>query len=150
MLSAQEFDAFLADGGKRIVGDIAWEPAPGRHPAMEFRREIVSTSGYPAHIRGWYNSSNGKLSYTLYHKEDGRLYALDLGKGHENPTGEQVGDKHKHTWTPEAKADIAYAPDDITEPWHRPVAVWRQFCAEARIRHEGTMSPPDEEEEVTL
>lgn len=151
MLTAQKFEAFLSDDGKRIVGDIAWERAPGGHPAMEFRREIVATSGYAVLVHGWYNSSNDKLSYTLYHKEDGRLYALDLGGGpHRNPTGERVDDKHKHRWTPATTDKAAYVPDDITEPWHRPVAVWRQFCAEAGIFHEGTMSPPDEEEEVTL
>ena len=150
MLTAQKIEAFLSDDGKRIVGDIAWERAPGDHPALNFRKEIVSTSGYAVQVHGWYNSSNGKLTYTLFHGKDGRIYGLDLGKGHENPTGEQVGDKHKHRWTPATTDKAAYVPDDITEPWHRPVAVWRQFCAEARIRHEGTMSPPDEEEEVTL
>lgn len=150
MLTAEEFDEFLADDGKRIVGDIAWERAPGRHPAMEFRKEIVATSGYAAQVHGWCNSSSGKLSYTIFHTRDGRIYGLDLGAEHLNPTGERVGDKHKHAWTPEAKDRTAYVPDDITAPWDRPVEAWHQFCAEARILHDGTMSPPDEREEVTL
>ena len=30
-------------------------------------------------------------------------------------------------------------PDDVNAPVSDPVAVWREFCAEARIRHDGTM-----------
>ena len=149
MLTAEEFNEFLSDESKRIVGDIAWERAADRSPALKFRKDIRSTSGYLVHVQGWYNPA-GKLSYTLFHRRDGRIYGLDLGSGHRNPTGEQVGDKHKHSWTQETKAQAAYVPDDITEPWHRPVEAWSQFCAEARILHEGAMSPPNEEREVTL
>lgn len=150
MLTAEEFSEFLSDDGKRVVGDIAWERAPGRHPSMGFRREIVATSGYVVQVQGSYNPLNGKLSFTIFHARDGRIYGLDLGAEHLNPTGERVGDKHKHAWTPEAKDRAAYVPDDITAPWDRPVEAWRQFCAEAGILHEGTMSPPDERGEVTL
>ena len=29
-----------------------------------------------------------------------------------------VGDKYKHHWTPGFRDRFAYAPSDITEPWH--------------------------------
>lgn len=34
------------------------------------------------------------------------------------------------------------APKDITETWDRPVAVWAQFCNEAKLRHLGTIHEP--------
>ena len=40
-----------------------------------------------------------------------------------------------------------YVPEDITEPWDRPIEVWNQFCTEARIRHTGRMYPPVVQEE---
>lgn len=36
----------------------------------------------------------------------------------------------------------AYAPDDVSAPASDPVAAWKEFCAEARIRHEGRMERP--------
>jgi hypothetical protein len=32
--------------------------------------------------------------------------------------------------------------DDITAPVTDPISVWRQFCAEAKIKHDGVMHPP--------
>lgn len=37
---------------------------------------------------------------------------------------------------------LAYAPADITESWRDPVAVWRQFCRQARLTHAGKMQRP--------
>ena len=143
MLTPGEFEDLLADGGKRIEGDIVWAP-DSRHPgAMAFRAEVVSDAGYPLFVAGWHNPRMGKLSYALIHRQVGRIYALDLGADHPNPDGQWVGDKHKHHWTPGFRDRFAYAPSDITEPWHRPAAVWRQFCAEARIEHRGMMTFPN-------
>ena len=35
-----------------------------------------------------------------------------------------------------------YRPEDITAPVTDPVEVWRQFCKEASIRHNGVMQNP--------
>lgn len=67
---------------------------------------------------------------------------LDLGAEHINPDGKPVGEKHKNYWVPGYRDKWAYEPGDITEPWHRPVAVWAQFCAEIHLRHTGTLSEP--------
>ena len=40
-----------------------------------------------------------------------------------------------------------YVPEDITEPWDRPIEVWNQFCTEARIHHKGRMCRPVVQEE---
>ena len=119
LLTDREFVSILADETKRIQDDIAWREDEDHSPAVEFRVEIESMNGWPLVVKGYYNSSAGTLSYTLILKTTGRIYGLDLGKDHHNPQCQQVGEPHKH-----------------------PVAVWKEFCAEARIRHDGRMQPP--------
>ena len=93
-------------------------------------------------MKGWYNPSSGKLSYAVIHQSVGRIYGLDLGAEHHNPDGTPVGEKHKNYWVPGSRDKWAYVPEDITEPWNRPLEVWRQFCTEAKLTHSGTMSQP--------
>ena len=71
-----------------------------------------------------------------------------MGKDHHNPQCEQVGDTHKHRWSEQYRDKEAYVPTDVTGAVSDPVAVWKQFCAEARIQHDGSMSspPPDQGE----
>ena len=75
-------------------------------------------------------------------KTAGRVYGLDLGKDHHNPQCDQVGEKHKHKWTENFRDKEAYVPNDVTESASDPVAVWKQFCAEAKLTHDGTMTAP--------
>ena len=75
-------------------------------------------------------------------KTVGRVYGLDLGKDHHNPQCNQVGEKHKHKWTGKFQDKEAYVPNDVTEPASDPVAVWKQFCAEAKLTHDGAMTTP--------
>jgi hypothetical protein len=92
-------------------------------------------------VRGSYNPLIGALSYVLILQTVGRVYALDLGKEHYNPQCDHVCEKHKHRWTERFRDKEAYVPEDITANAADPVAVWRQFCAEARITHQGTLRP---------
>ena len=140
-LSQEEYDTIIQDPTKSIREDIRWEghPNSGRR---EFRVEIESDEGYPLFLKGWYNSSSGKLSYAIIHSSAGRIYGLDLGADHQNPDKEWVGEKHKNYWVPGARDKWAYVPPDITETWDRPVEVWRQFCAEANLTHSGMMTAP--------
>ena len=112
---------------------------------------ILSAEGCgdtPLFVIGRYNSVVGTLTYALIHRAAGRIYALDLGTDHHNPDCNRVGEKHKHRWTEGFRDKQAYVPEDITESWDRPVEVWGQFCAEARIRHTGRMDPPAVQEEL--
>jgi hypothetical protein len=144
-----EFEALLTDETKRIVGDLFWVEDEDHSPSVEFRVEIESDPGWPIFVRGSYNALAGTLSYTLVHRNHGRIYALDLGKDHHNPTCNHVGEKHKHRWTEEFRDKDAYVPDDITAPAERPQDVWREFCAEARIQHQGVLhAPPIVQEEL--
>lgn len=140
-LSVDEYQAIIDDHTKRIWGNIAWEGRPTAYQ-RQFRVEVDSESGHPLFIKGWYNAGASKLSYALIHRVAGRIYGLDLGADHINPDGQSVGEKHKNYWVPGYRDRWAYVPNDITEPWQRPVAVWSQFCAELHLRHEGTLSDP--------
>ena len=147
-LSQQEFDAILADETKRIDGDLEWQNDEDHSPAREFRANVTSDAGYPLFVNGRCNPKAGTLSYTLIHRGVGRIYALDLGAEHHNPDCSLVGEKHKHRWTEAFRDKQAYVPTDITAPWTRPSDVWEQFCAEAKIAHEGEMGGLKMQEEL--
>ena len=138
-LTDAEFAAILA-GAKRIAGDIAWSDDEDRSSALIFRAEIESD--WPIFVQGRYNRRAGTLTYALILKLVGRIYALDMGRDHHNPRCDQTGEKHKHRWSEQYRDKEAYVPDDITAPVSDPVAVWRQFCIEARIAHDGRLNPP--------
>jgi hypothetical protein len=137
-----EFESILADSSKRIEGDIVWKEDEDRSPAVEFRAEILSDAGWPLFIRGSYNRLAGTLTYALILKSEGRVYALDMGKEHHNPSCDQVGETHKHRWTERYRDKDAYVPKDITASVADPCSVWGQFCMEANIRHRGALAPP--------
>ena len=141
-LTDSEFEAILEDETKRVRGDITWRKDEDHSPAREFRVKIESASGWPLFVKGRYNPAAGTLTYALILKTAGRIYALDLGKDHHNPQCEQVGEKHKHRWSERYGDKEAYVPVDVNAPASDPVAVWKEFCAEARIRHKGRMERP--------
>jgi len=142
MLPQEEFEEIINDASKRIESDIAWDEDEDHSPAVEFRAEIASEAGYPLFVKGSYNPLTEKLTYALIHRGAGRIYALDLGQDHRNPNGQLVGEKHKHRWDENVRDKDAYVPTDITAPATEPVNVWQQFCAEARITHNGAMKSP--------
>ena len=137
-----ELAVLLADSGKAISGDISWSEDEDHSPAVEFRAEISSQTGYPLFVRGSFNPLAQTLTYAIIHASSRRIYALDLGKVHHNPSCTNVGEKHKHRWTDRFRDKDAYVPDDITQPAGDPVAVWTEFCAEAKITHLGVMNAP--------
>ncbi len=141
-LTNAEFASIVEDGSKRIEGNIAWCEDEDHSPALEFRAEVLSGAGWPLFVRGSHNPLAGTLTYGLILKTEGRIYALDLGKDHHNPQCMQVGEKHKHRWTEQFRDKEAYVPHDITAPVSDPVAVWEQFCAEAKIEHTGSLAQP--------
>ncbi len=137
-----EFDALMADTTKRIQGDISWNEDEHHSPALEFRVDVVSAAGYPLSAKGYLNRAARKLTYTLIHRAEGSIYRLDLGRAHDNPSGERVVEKHKHSWSEETGMKEAFVPGDITATVDRPADVWAQFCAEAQLTHDGKMDPP--------
>jgi hypothetical protein len=141
-LTNAEFAALLDDPTKRIDGDIHWDDDEDHSPSVEFRVPVASDPGWPLFVRGSFNRLAGALSFALILQTAGRIYALDLGKDHHNPQCFRVGDLHKHRWAEQFRDKEAYVPKDITASVTDPVAVWRQFCVEARITHNGVLFPP--------
>lgn len=141
-ITQTEFDTIMADQTKRVTGDLQWREDDDHSPAVEFGAEVESDAGYPLYIKGRLNQRAGKLSYTLLHRATGRIYALDLGADHHNPTCQRVGETHKHSWSDKYADKHAYVPADITADIDDHGAVWRQFCAEAGIVHHGILHQP--------
>lgn len=141
-MTQAEFEALLADASKRIDGDIIGNDDEDQSPAVEFRAEVASDAGYPLFVRGSFNPEAQTLTYALIHRGVGRIYGLDLGKDHHNPSCQHTGDKHKHRWTVAGRDKEAYVPNDITASVSDAVAVWQPFCAEARIAHNGVVQRP--------
>ena len=119
-----------------------WQEDEDHSPSLEFKVEIATAGGWPLFMKGTYNPLVPAISYALILKTSGRIYALDLGKGHKNPDGGRVGDTHKHRWSEEFKDKNAYKPGDITASPDKPIQAWQEFCQEARIQHNGRMHPP--------
>lgn len=140
MLTQAEFEELIADPEKYIETNIVW--TQGRSPWLEFRVEITSPAGYPLFLKGSYNPIIAKLTYAMIHHQAGCIYRLDLGQEHRNPDGQRVGETHKHRWNEPLQAKQAYVPPDITAHATEPEKVWKEFCQEARITHNGTMAPP--------
>lgn len=140
-LTDAEFAALMADR-KQISGNIVWDKDEGHSPARVFRAEVVSAAGWPLFVQGRYNPLAGTLTYALILQTEGRIYGLCMGKDHHNPQCNQVGEKHKHRWSERYRDKEAYIPNDITASVSDPVAVWKQFCEEAGIEHDGKMNPP--------
>lgn len=132
----------MADETKRIDGDISWGEDEDHSPALQFRAEVGSEADYPLFAKGYFNRASRKLTYSLIHRQAGRIYALDLGRAHKNPDGERVGEKHKHRWDEGVGMKEAYVPSDVIATVNQPIEAWAQFCVEARLTHDGALSEP--------
>jgi hypothetical protein len=150
-LGSAEFETIINDQSKVIAGDISWSEDEDHSPSVEFRVEVSSASGWPLFVCGSYNPLAQTVSYVLILKTTGRIYGLDVGKGHHNPTCETLNDTHKHRWTENDKGKWAYIPQDITAEASNPVDLWQQFCREANLSHNGRLSsPPPFQKELFL
>src|SRR5882762_601599 len=138
-MKQQDFDAFLADTTKQINEDIIWRKDEDHSPAVEFRVSMASQARYSIFVKGSCNLAARTLTYALIHSSFGRIYALDMGKDHHNPSCFNVGRKHKHRWTEKFRDKDAYVPEDITALVSDPVAIWLQFCKEVLLTHSGVM-----------
>jgi hypothetical protein len=87
-LTNPEFEALLVDTSKRIDGDIEWADDEDHSVCREFKVQVLSDPGHSLFVKGTYNPIAGALSFALVYSGHGRIYGLDLGKDHRNPTGE--------------------------------------------------------------
>ncbi len=151
MITDQQFADLLADPTKEIVGDIRWAPSDTHPWAREFVVDVESATGWLLWIEAWWNPMRSKLSYTLIHREAGRIVGLCLGAGdvHHQPTCKRSRRNkrrcdcprgtHKHRWTEQFGDQWVYVPSDITADAEEPSAVWREFCAEINLTHGGIL-----------
>lgn len=136
------FDTIINDRTKTIEGDIEWREDEDHSPSVEFKVQIDSAGGWLLFLKGTYNPLLPAITYAIILKTSGRIYALDIGKGHKNPNGSRVGNTHKHRWSEEYKDKNAYEPQDISALPNDPVQAWQEFCLEAKIHHNGRMHQP--------
>jgi hypothetical protein len=112
-------------------------------PRLNAKTGIFKSIRLPG--EGWHvNRLAATISYTLVHCGSGRIYALDVGKEDHNPDCQNTGELHNHRWREQVRDKEAYTPENISAPVSDPVAIWKEFCAEAKIQHAGTMhqTPP--------
>ena len=147
-LSESDVLAIIGDTSKVIEGDIEWQAQSTMRPAQRFRAPVSSEVWDGLMLQGCFSPAARKLSYTLFIPEHGRIYGLDLGAEHVNPDGKRLVGTHKVRWMAEHGDRLGYVPADITAEWSEPVLVWQQFCAEASLRHTGTMIEPMNAEEM--
>lgn len=139
-LSQEEFELLIMDDSKEIIGDITWEEDQNHAGSLIFGNEIISRINYPIYIKGSFNFKRGTLSFAVIYRNLGRIYGLDMGQSHRNrATGKKSGRVHKHRWTELYKDQETYVPLDITKPFADVIGVWREFCSESKIIHEGKM-----------
>lgn len=122
-MKQRDFEALLVDPTKQIQENITWEDDEDHSPVVEFRVEVVSQARYPIFVKGSYNVLAQTLTFALIHRSFGRIYELDMGKDHHNPSCSNVGRKHKHRWTEQLRDKEAYVPEDITKLVTEPVLV---------------------------
>jgi hypothetical protein len=136
-----EFQAILSDTTKRVAGDLSWRrPEDGHATALAFRADIENAPQQPLLVKVWYNRVVPTLSFSLIHRPTGRIYGLDIGPEHHNPSCTHIGsDTHKHVWTDAVRDKHAYRPEDITARADQPNLAWEQFCREANITHDGVL-----------
>lgn len=136
----------LDDVTKYISDDVTWREASAW---FEFEVRIHDALNSGLKLFGRVSKILPRLHFTVTHPEAGRIYALCVGQDHRNPDGTQVGELHKHIYTDEHGQGWAYVPEDISATLPNVESLWRDFCEEAQIRHDGRfLEPPYRQEEL--
>jgi hypothetical protein len=137
---------------KTIEDSIKWTKKPQREGIYEFIVPVEIDDPYTKlTLIVNRNEKNQKFSFTILYNSTVRIKSLDIGKGHKNPPDrkQNVGKKHKHTWTNEWKDQWAYKPDDITDGADFR-QVFKEFLIECNIKTEQELPklPPHQEEMI--
>ena len=130
-MTAEQVQDFINRTDKRIIGDIALQPANAHAGAFAFRGSIVYGGRPEVELQIWFNPNarDGKISIAYFSRGIGRIYGLCVNISHGGMA------LHKHNGPKDD--DQPYAPHDITAPASNPQGVWREFCAETGLTHDG-------------
>ncbi len=148
-LSFTEFESWLYDNTKTIEEDIFWTPISNdnHESGFGFRVSIKSAIELPVELSGYFNLKSRKLSFSVIHKTEGRIYGLCTGDAKHREGTKWIFGKHKHRWDESEKLGHVYEPNDITAKWDQIEDVLRQFGAEANITLECDIDDPPSHQE---
>ena len=107
------------------------KPASNHPQAYEFRRQVDYDGEQEVSLKIYFNpfASLPKLQIAFFVAGVGRIYGLCMNNSH----GGML--MHKHNGKRED--DNPYVPIDITAQANDPQAVWKEFCTESSLAHNG-------------
>lgn len=128
----------LIEEEKEITEEIKWRQKPQHGKIFEFVVPLQLKNNDNARLTLVVNRNTRikKFSFTILYNGTTRIKSLDIGKGHKNPPFRRknnIGKKHKHTWTNRWKDTWAYVPDDITDGANFD-QVLQEFFVECNIK----------------
>lgn len=130
-MTAEQVRDFISRPDKRLIGDVVLQSATGHAVAFAFRDRIVYGGEPEVELQIWFNPNarDGKVSIAYFSAGIGRIYGLCVNISH---SGMKL---HKHNGP--KSVDQPYVPKDITAPASNPQGVWREFCTETGLTHDG-------------
>ena len=139
-MTIDEIDAFIANSGKSLVGDIEWKTPRGDDRRFQFRRAVQydNSSNREIEINIWCNTDAPTITIAYFVADVGRIYGFCLGVPHNNVL------YHRHHGVRESEI-ITPLPDTVARLVGNPAAVWAKFCAETSLTHQGNFRNPPEE-----
>jgi hypothetical protein len=134
-----EFEALIADLTKRIEGTISWSQDKSG-VVFDFRAKVKSDSGDQLSVKGSHNRKLGKTSYTLFTTD--RIFSVDYDRNHGD-----AGNFHIHAWDASRQKCVAMKASGQIEIARDPLRLWKWFCEQAHITHDGVLEslPPLQE-----
>lgn len=140
----REIARILADGEKRIVGELRWTDDEDLSCGLEFSAPLALPTGDLLLVRGQRCDPAGSLRFSLILRGVGRIAALHLGHPHQGPDGRRCEGLHFHRWSPPFRDHLAVP---ITDP---APDLWHRFLKLTRITHEGRLADPPPRQETLL
>ena len=137
IMTTDEINAFLADSGKSIMGNIELEPRGGRAGSFGFRQTIrhSQSDNLEIGLNIWFNMQVPKLTIAYFTPSIDRIYGFCLGVLHNRMRFHQhIGIK--------GNEQVAPLPDSIARLVSDPAAVWTAFCSQTALTHTGSFRNP--------
>ncbi len=137
IMTTDEINAFLADSGKSIIGNIELEPMGGRAGSFGFRQTIrhSRSDNLEIGLKIWFNARRPKITIAYFVPGIDRIYGFCLGVSHNRMRFHQhIGIKGDEQVTP--------LPDSIAHLVGDPATVWMEFCSRTRLTHTGNFRNP--------